>query len=373
MAPRNSLILFLFLSLVAVSQCATGVYFYDSEEGTFFRRIEGQKELSVQGLSAIAASLLSVQSNAIDGPVSEQVDSVITPDVFSRPIALAAIHVAGASGQSLADKPSIAASLAATGAPAGSLLQAVAGLASSTHLEQVALDYTTLPGCSDACIETILQAVLPVFAANYTQGAGPLKGALSLPDTSSEASGHIELNLEQPADRLFAVELAALQQTVQDAIAEIHRRKAQEPTARQPPQLLETTLISIQALSGAYGPDSPQVAAAWRSMRAVLHDCLQQLQEGYNHRIATYIALLDDVQLPGAKQGKLKGLLLWREHHRHMLAAGANDYSTTAFVAWVCAWAVFIILLAFAFSGCHCLTNMKFKQDTLLYGKSRAD
>ena len=44
-----------------------------------------------------------------------------------------------------------------------------------------------------------------------------------------------------------------------------------------------------------------------------------------------------------------------------------------SFIAWVVMWGVFLLLLFFAISGCHCLKGMKFKQDSLLYGKSKAE
>ena len=36
-------------------------------------------------------------------------------------------------------------------------------------------------------------------------------------------------------------------------------------------------------------------------------------------------------------------------------------------------WSTFFLLLFFAIAGCHCLTSMKFKQDSLLYGKNKSD
>lgn len=50
-----------------------------------------------------------------------------------------------------------------------------------------------------------------------------------------------------------------------------------------------------------------------------------------------------------------------------------GDTYTDQFTAWVTMWAVFFLLLFFALAGCHCLRTMKFKQDSLLYGKNKSE
>lgn len=60
----------------------------------------------------------------------------------------------------------------------------------------------------------------------------------------------------------------------------------------------------------------------------------------------------------------------------HGIAANAQGDSpqyTEHFIAWIAMWCTFFILLFFALAGCRCLKNMKFKQDSLLYGKNKAD
>lgn len=61
-----------------------------------------------------------------------------------------------------------------------------------------------------------------------------------------------------------------------------------------------------------------------------------------------------------------------------LFACAANQASSSesyiqGFIAWIAMWGTFFLLLFFAFSGCHCLKSMKFKQDSLLYGKNKTE
>lgn len=53
--------------------------------------------------------------------------------------------------------------------------------------------------------------------------------------------------------------------------------------------------------------------------------------------------------------------------------ASGDDQYIQGFIAWIAMWGTFFLLLFFAISGCHCLRKMKFKQDSLLYGKNKSD
>jgi hypothetical protein len=57
--------------------------------------------------------------------------------------------------------------------------------------------------------------------------------------------------------------------------------------------------------------------------------------------------------------------------------AAGNDASeagfSKSFANKATAYAVTLILIWFAFAGTYCMVAMKFKQDTLLYGRAKAD
>ena len=63
---------------------------------------------------------------------------------------------------------------------------------------------------------------------------------------------------------------------------------------------------------------------------------------------------------------------------RHCRHAGSKSGKTSSephiqYFVIAAAWISCILLLAFAFAGCYCLSNMEFKQDSLLYPRQKAD
>lgn len=86
------------------------------------------------------------------------------------------------------------------------------------------------------------------------------------------------------------------------------------------PQLLEATLLSMQALQEAYGTSSAEFRAAWQALRSFIASIPDTVASAYGDRVAQQISLLGRVASPG-KDG-LYGLLQWRDHHRrrHLLS-----------------------------------------------------
>ena len=57
-------------------------------------------------------------------------------------------------------------------------------------------------------------------------------------------------------------------------------------------------------------------------------------------------------------------------------AAGSttdNSTDSVRFSVSAAAWVSGIIMLFFLVTGCYCLTNMQFKQDSLLYPRTKTD
>lgn len=58
------------------------------------------------------------------------------------------------------------------------------------------------------------------------------------------------------------------------------------------------------------------------------------------------------------------------------IAGGTLPTGGRASLNWqtdAAAWLSFILIVAFLAAGIHCLTNMQFKKDSLLYGRAKAD
>ena len=209
-----------------------------------------------------------------------QVEQILDADLFSRPAAVLSIAVAGSNIGTIyctlrhsAVQPldstaradlsgSQSAAQVEVEAPdtaASELLTAIASsrLTASGLVKQLSLDYTSLQGCGNACLEEslkvlfalelchlhkctsawlhsssisslpraqpnstcLLQQALAAVDAVYTPGAGPLKGTVSFQG--------VDLPITSTAGQLWATELAALYQTAQDAAQERTRRYGQ--------------------------------------------------------------------------------------------------------------------------------------------------
>jgi hypothetical protein len=361
---------------LCTSLAAPSIYYISD----YFQKTQ-PSTLSLSGFSAGLASLLSTQPVLPLKPFeAEQVQSLLQPSLFQRPRAVLAVQVAGvdsgAPAASLLDKHGLAATATrelvteSNAPPANQLLAALAAAANSINRERgsshVALDYTGLQGCGDACIEQTLQALLKELHSKsmYQAGSGPLKGKLTI--------GDVELDLTQVPARLWVVELATLYQTGLDAAQEHTRRVKQGDARSEDAVLLEATMISLQALKARYGQDSAEFKAASDATLRVISLVQQQVSKAWDGRVATQLTFLGDV--PQGKDG-LGSLLGWRESQRRLLLQAGPTTSNTG-VVWsnsAAAWLTGILFILGTVAAFRCMMNMKFQRDTLLFSSAKVD
>lgn len=355
---------------VSFADNASGDYFKDGSAPT------EQGELSREDLAATISSLLNIGAlSRVDAATSEKVGRIVKASPFNKPEAIAVLLLAGLQTGST-EFGSAGVSQTLTVASKDSALEALAAVGQAGGVEHISLDIASLSGCGDICLETLLQeSILGLgLDANYTPGAGSLKGKLSVRIEGEE----VVLDLEEVADRLLSIELASTWRTSLDAAAEKRRRAGLEVPEYSQPQLIERALVSGQAMKDAYGADSAQYRVACCLLHKTVDFAVRQLHAAYNDRIAVVTVSLDSSEMmDGAKD--LVSLFNWSTQSqrttRSLLQAHAlgDDFSIENFVAWIVMWGTFLLLLFFALSGCHCLRSMKFKQDSLLYGKNKTE
>lgn len=200
-----------------------------------------------------------------------------------------------------------------------------------------------------------------------------MKGKLAVRVEGEE----VALNLSEVADRLLAIELASTWRTTLDAVAQKEMRAEMEVAGARP-QLLERALVSAQAVKDAYGAESPQYRVACCLLHKATDFIAERLQAAYKDRLVVVKTSIDSSEMKNGAQD-LVGLFNWSTQSQRttrsllQAKASADDTYIESFIAWIVMWGTFLLLLFFAISGCHCLKSMKFKQDSLLYGKSKAE
>jgi hypothetical protein len=326
-----------------------------------------QEKLSRDDLTATISSLLSIGAlSKVDAAISAQVGRIVKASPFDKPEAIAVLVLAGL------EKGSGASGHTYTMASKEDALKSLAAVGEASGVEHISLDVTSLSGCGDICLETLLQESIVGLGldANYTPGPGSLKGSLLVRADGEEAA----FDLGQVADRLLAIEVGSTWRATLDAAAQRDTRQSGDTR----PVLLERALVSAQAVKDAYGVDSPQYRAACCLLHKAIDFAVEQLRTAYKGGIVIVKASIDSSEMKSGAQD-LVGLLNWstQSHKptRSLLQANASsdDSYLESFIAWVVMWGTFFLLLFFALSGCHCLKSMKFKQDSLLYGKSKAE
>ena len=96
-----------------------------------------------------------------------------------------------------------------------------------THVVHRPLGWPIVPCFEYACS---VQEALAAQGASYAPGAGPLAGKAALRGNGAD----VEIDLSGLAERLWAVELAALHRAAADAAAEERRRCEERPYTLNP-------------------------------------------------------------------------------------------------------------------------------------------
>lgn len=208
--------------------------------------------LSAEGAACIEASLLGLPCTS--SGASAQAEQVLKPDIFTRPEAVLSLQVAGqtfdverVAGGRTSRQEVLAPGTSALQLSAG--LQAVSSNA-GPELEFHRADFAMMPGCSDACMEALLEDTLLAIGGNYTAGVGgPMRGTARVWLAEGPGAQAVSLDLQQLPVRLWAAEIAVLRHTASDMATEKARREAQRSQNMGNSWLLEGTIVGLQALS----------------------------------------------------------------------------------------------------------------------------
>ncbi|KAK9853600.1 hypothetical protein WJX84_012419 [Apatococcus fuscideae] len=310
---------------------------------------------------------------------------VLKADIFTRPQAVLAVQMAGKpfdlrsmAGGRTSRQEALTESTSALELSAS--LQAVSAAAQS-GLDVYRADYATLPGCSDACMEALLQEALLAIGGNYTVGVGgPMRGVARVWQAEGAGGPAVELDLQQLPIRLWAAEIAVLRHTASEMATEKIRREAQSAQSVGSSWLLEATMVGLQAVSQGDKSSLAEYAGAELAVQASIRQAHNILSRAFTDRVATQVVMLAEV--PTFVRG-LQGLLQWRAVSlRNPSASLSSSLGGTLpsggrdSLNWQTdssAWLSFIVIVVFLAAGILCLTNMQFKKDSLLYGRAKAD
>lgn len=329
------------------AQASTTVL-YDGH-GSYIKPAASDVQLEAHDLPAMLSALLGQE--ATEGQTSQKVEAVLTSDLLARPDAIIALHVLGA-GEGITQMTLPSARHVPLRIKMGTmeLLKHVASTVQRGlgRIAYQALDHTALPeSCGESCRSQLVQG------------------------------DHRALDLAQEPDRLWARELGVLRHI---ALAAASTRATRgRPLDR--PQLLEGTLVGLQALGLKYGSDSKQVAAAQAMLNGTLKEIWAALHAAHDGKVILQLSVPEPL-LPGSTL-KVDDVLQWQSTHqaglrRRLLqqdAAMPEARHTAAFL-WASssiAWLMSIILIAGVIAASVCLCNMSSEQDTLLYASNKAD
>jgi hypothetical protein len=353
-------------------------------DGDSFFKTAAADVLTAHGVSGVLSALLNVETSAQSQPgVSQQVEKVLSSNVFHRPAAVVALQVIGAGDALRQTGSSTGASQAlSVDADASSLLQAVGSVVSGDTQSFLykALDHTGLPAtCDERCQAIMVMEAVEARGFNYTQRNQPSMDCDAGPWCYWVTSGEdrvLDMGLRE--DRLFAWELGMLRRKTLEAAA-AHKAVAGEAG---PPKLLEATLLGLQGLRKRYGVESPKYAAAIGMLRGTVAEIWEATCKAAG---GSAIMQLASVDLRSGSDPSLDDMLQWRSQHRQAfqrrLLQQDGKFISTEFgdglsVHWATnstAWLISILILVFIISSAICLCNMKFEQDTLLYARPKAD
>mmetsp|Transcript_3983 Transcript_3983/g.11570 ORF Transcript_3983/g.11570 Transcript_3983/m.11570 type:complete len:383 (+) Transcript_3983:109-1257(+) len=375
------------LALAGLALCcllqieAATVSLYDGT-GSIVKSGASQTVLTPDGVSTLLSALLRTEAS-VAPLASRQVEGIVSSDLRARPEAVVAIQVLGA-GEDGGRITLDAAKQHTLKLDAGAtqLLKSVAAAAGPElgSIDYLPLDHTTLDEeCRDTCQELLVQDVMLARGYNYTSRTQPSLDCDLGPWCYwvDGPEGHV-LDMDRGPDRLLAMELATLRKAALEAAA---ARTARNGPADKP-QLLEATLVGLQALHSTYGSDSTQVRAAKSMLAGTLQEVWAALHAAHGGRVVVHLAapdLADTRRSPDVPE-----MLQWRASHRtvfqrHLLQQQgkfvATEVGAVSFL-WATssvAWLMSIILVVTIISASLCLCGMSFEQDTLLYARPKAD
>ncbi|BDA43582.1 hypothetical protein COCOBI_04-5950 [Coccomyxa sp. Obi] len=335
--------------------------------GNFISRASDPTELTQEGLTGILSALLNVKPvDHVDSSVSQQMERVLLPTVFARPEAMFSLQALVAPGDEsskslLPDDTAHAASLQADTSAASEIVVQALNSVAFRGVSNAALDHRkigSVPDCSDACMEEVVKCIV-------TAG---LKDVVVHPGIPVSSGRQLLSRF-----RVWAVEMAALHKATQN----LAQTRQQEASSASPlPVLYEATVMSPKLLGEKYGSSHAKTRAASSALMSVVNNLVEMLKGIHSDRMVSHLAILDDA--PIGKKG-VRATVQWHEQQqrRHLLSSTSGDKSTESSAnSWFVQAAAYIsalLFLVFAIASCQVLAKMQFKQDSLLYARTKAE
>lgn len=375
MPPPGGAILSLLLAtcLLQFAASSTDLFFLDPSSPQVRDPLPAQ--LSFPAFVGSLAALLRVPSQVhIDEPTSAEINSVLSPDfLHARPDLVWSLTLAGVSSDDSAaqDLLRISASAGPTslaGTDAQTLLlsklalvNSVEGSTPSSRSGALVLNGGATNACGDACLDNALVELAAAIGAEYRPAEKPVHGKLTLQG--------MEVQLENSATQLWAREVAGLWNQLKMLGPNTH--------------LVDTTLTGIQLVRGDFGMSS-DTARFVVKLTALAVQEMSRVVGAEVGSVVTVVTLLGDIDEKGAveKEGFVKIIQAQRRKMLQVDEVPASEPASTPakpvdevtkFNTKAAAFSISIVIFMFMIGGLYVMTNMDFKQDTLLYSRAKAD
>lgn len=344
------------------------VLLVDSSDSVY---LHPAKDVSLdrKGLSAVFGAVTGFASEP-----SQQVETLVKLNPFQHPKAALLVNLLGLSSA----EPVISRFQGRTAVRAEligsenvdaeqSVHSALASLAkSNSDFKLDLLDQTSLKNCMDSCMLTLLSDVCSVIGCQLSSNGKHLQDSRLLFKDA-------EFDLSSRPALLFAIEIAsfygAAKQHVDKGLARIQAEVPQEDV-----EILESTLAGVQALLSTYSAESPEIRTAEVAVLSVLEWAKNQFDALYGGDILYQVGLLGQ---PTANSLGIERLVAQRENFRRQLQEASlppdDDDSMRVFTTKATAYGAFIIITYFSLAAVYCMCTMKFKQDSLLYSRTKTD
>jgi len=369
------LIKLFYLSLVLSSAVCSQleddfVIFIDNHEGSFLRQEVVQEPMSVQGIVATYNTLLDIRPSFITTPdLSRQMESLLSPNPFSRPEVVFSFQVIGAQDEFTSGSENLQECTCGCahhlrplreGSGFSAAIDSLVAEASPAQLQHFSVDCQqegTIPTCDAQCLEQALTSFAAFAGGEYVQGESPMQGKLK------DKEG-MELDLMQEDEREVGMEIACLLASVDpnsraSIIPKVENPGEEIVTTRPPRQMLTGTLDSLEGVKAKHGKDSAKIKVASKFLAQAVGQTKNYLRDTFGEKILGHISFLKSKKVDGQQRRHL----LQTESARNM-----EQWQSKAIMTMVGFSLVVITLICTV-----CMFSMDLQQDTLLYGKTKAE
>lgn len=363
-----------FLASFLTLGLGSSVFFIDSSTSSYLK-VAQPTSLDYKSLSSVISALLGLVPPH-EGS-SLQVDDFVKPTIFHYPRAALIVSGVGStkeaailsafSARTVNKVKLVDLQTTAAGQSVHSALALV--VAANRELEVEFFDQSSLKNCLDGCVLDRLDEVCSVVSCQLSSNGKRLR------DTKLLVEG-VTIDLEHKTGLLLSLELVSFYSSVIEQLQRVNRRSANSGV-QQDVEVFEVTFMSLQAMSAAFGATSKEVAAAEAALVALLQWAVQQLDIAYGGEVVYQVALLESVGPASQEMHELEAL---RTAMRRQLQSDNSSSippddtaSMQQFTVKAAGYGAFIILLYFTIAAVYCMCTMKFKQDSLLYSRTKTD